>query len=65
MQPIYLDYEDVQNAITERTILITIMHANNEVGTIQPILDACPKHVSPLHGHEGELFPKQQEKTPE
>ena len=29
--------EDVRNAITERTILITIMHANNEVGTIQPV----------------------------
>ena len=29
--------EDVQNAITDHTILITIMHANNEVGTIQPI----------------------------
>ena len=29
--------EDVINAITGKTILITIMHANNEVGTIQPI----------------------------
>ncbi len=29
--------EDVKNAITDQTILITIMHANNEVGTIQPI----------------------------
>lgn len=28
---------DVQKAITHRTILITVMHANNEVGTIQPI----------------------------
>jgi len=28
---------DVENAITEKTILITIMHANNETGTIQPI----------------------------
>ena len=28
---------DVQNAITPKTILITIMHANNEVGTINPI----------------------------
>ncbi len=28
---------DVENAITPHTILITIMHANNEVGTIQPI----------------------------
>lgn len=29
--------EDVEKAITSKTILITIMHANNEVGTIQPI----------------------------
>lgn len=29
--------EDVKNAITDKTILITIMYANNEVGTIQPI----------------------------
>jgi cysteine desulfurase len=29
--------EDVQTAINDDTILITIMHANNEVGTIQPI----------------------------
>jgi cysteine desulfurase NifS/selenium donor protein len=28
---------DVENAITPETILISIMHANNEVGTIQPI----------------------------
>jgi cysteine desulfurase len=28
---------DVTAAVTPRTILITIMHANNEVGTIQPI----------------------------
>ena len=29
--------EDIQNAITENTGLISIMFANNEVGTIQPI----------------------------
>jgi cysteine desulfurase len=28
---------DVENAITSQTTLITIMHANNEVGTINPI----------------------------
>ena len=26
-----------QQAITPQTILITIMHANNEVGTLQPL----------------------------
>lgn len=28
---------DIKNAITDKTILITVMHANNETGTIQPI----------------------------
>ena len=29
--------EDVERAITQQTIVISVMHANNEVGTIQPI----------------------------
>ena len=28
---------EVEQAITDKTVLITIMHANNEVGTIEPI----------------------------
>ena len=31
--------EDVEKAIRGTTVLITIMHANNEVGTIQPIAE--------------------------
>ncbi len=30
---------DVEKAITSQTILITIMHANNEIGTLQPLED--------------------------
>jgi cysteine desulfurase NifS/selenium donor protein len=32
-----VNIKDVKRAITAKTILITIMHANNEVGTIEPI----------------------------
>lgn len=32
-----VDPEEVRRAATDRTILITVMHADNEVGTIQPI----------------------------
>jgi cysteine desulfurase len=32
-----VDPDDVRRALTPRTILISVMHANNEVGTTQPI----------------------------
>jgi len=32
-----VDPDEVRKAVTTRTILVSIMHANNEVGTIQPI----------------------------
>ncbi|HSW63652.1 MAG TPA: cysteine desulfurase family protein [Dissulfurispiraceae bacterium] len=34
-----VDPDDVKRAITSRTILISVMHANNEIGTIQPIAE--------------------------
>jgi cysteine desulfurase len=34
-----VDPDDVRRAVTPRTILITVMHSNNEVGTIQPIAE--------------------------
>ncbi len=34
-----VDPEDIRRAITSQTILISVMHANNEVGTIQPITE--------------------------
>ncbi len=34
-----VDPEDVRRALTPDTVLITIMHANNELGTVQPIAE--------------------------
>jgi cysteine desulfurase len=31
--------KDVENAITDETILVSVMHSNNETGTIQPIAE--------------------------
>jgi len=33
----WLDPREVEEAITSQTVLISVMHANNEVGTIEPI----------------------------
>lgn len=34
-----VDPDDVRRAITSETILISVMHANNEIGTIEPIAE--------------------------
>jgi len=34
-----VDPEEVRNAITARTILITVMYANNEIGVINPVAE--------------------------
>lgn len=47
-----IDPDDLRRAITHDTILVTLMHANNEVGTIQPIEDCAriaKEHGVPLH----------------
>jgi cysteine desulfurase len=36
-----VDPEDVRRAITPRTILVSVMHANNEVGTIEPVAEVA------------------------
>ena len=44
--------EDVENAIKDTTSLVTIMYANNEIGTIQPISEIgaiCRKHNVIFH----------------
>ncbi len=34
-----VDLDDVRKAITDKTILVSVMHANNEMGTIEPIAE--------------------------
>jgi len=36
-----VDLEAIKKAVTERTALVSLMHANNETGTVQPIADAA------------------------
>lgn len=36
-----VDPEDVERALTDKTILVSVMAANNEVGTIQPIAEVA------------------------
>lgn len=31
--------KDIENALTDKTVLVSVMHANNEIGTLQPIAD--------------------------
>ena len=47
-----VDPDDVKKAVTPQTILISVMHANNEVGTIQPIAEMgkiAREHKIPFH----------------
>ena len=44
--------EELEAAIRDNTCLVTIMYANNEIGTIQPIREigaVCRKHGIPFH----------------
>ncbi|MBA2123956.1 cysteine desulfurase NifS [bacterium Unc6] len=53
--------EDVKNAITDRTILATVMHSNNEVGTVQPIqaiADICKEKGVLFHTDAVQSFGK-------
>ena len=43
-----IDPDDVRRAITPQTILVSIMHANNEVGTIQPLAEVS--RITRTHG---------------
>ena len=47
-----VDPDEITNSINQQTILVSIMFANNEVGTIQPfkeISEICKKYQVPFH----------------
>ena len=56
-----IDTKELKNAITEKTILISIMFANNEIGTIQPIKEIgaiAKKHDVLFHTDAVQAFGK-------
>ena len=46
-----VDVEEVRKAITDKTILISVMFANNEIGTLQPVAE-----IGKLAKEKGVLF---------
>ena len=46
-----VDPEDVRKAITDKTVLVTIMFANNEIGTVQPLAE-----IGQITREKGVLF---------
>lgn len=56
-----VDPADVEKSITDQTTLVTIMHANNEVGTLQPIQEIgsiCKNKGVPFHTDAVQSFGK-------
>ena len=46
-----IDLEELKNAITDKTILISVMYVNNEIGTVQPI-----REISEIAKENGIVF---------
>ncbi|MBN2202809.1 MAG: cysteine desulfurase NifS [Candidatus Aenigmarchaeota archaeon] len=56
-----VDPNDVEKAITDKTILVSIMHANNEIGTIEPIEEIgkiCKRKKVYFHTDAAQSFGK-------
>ncbi len=54
-----VDPDDVRRAVTAKTVLVSIMHANNEIGTIEPIKDisrVCRERGVYLHSDAVQSF---------
>ena len=57
----FINIKDLENAITKKTLLISIMFANNEIGTIEPIKEIgaiAKKHDVIFHTDAVQAFAK-------
>jgi cysteine desulfurase len=57
----FVNPEDVEKNIRKDTVLVSIMHANNEIGTIEPIEeigDICSKHGVYFHTDAAQSYGK-------
>lgn len=57
----FVTAKQVEQAITPETALVTVMHANNEIGTIEPIEEiarVCEKNKIPFHTDAVQAFKK-------
>lgn len=55
-----IDLEDLENKICDETVLISVMGANNEIGTIQPVAEIAQiahRHHIPFHCDATQLVP--------
>jgi len=56
-----VDLDALRDALTPRTALVSVMHANNEIGTLQPIEDIvriCRERNVPVHTDAVQSFGK-------
>ena len=54
-----VDPREVERAISQETILVSVMHANNEIGTIEPIREIaaiCRRHQVYFHTDAAQTF---------
>ncbi len=57
----FVKVDELEQAIRDDTILVSVMHANNEIGTIQPIEEIgeiCKKHGVAFHTDASQSFTK-------
>jgi cysteine desulfurase len=56
-----IDLDALRDAVTPQTVLVSVMHANNEIGTIQPLEEVCRiahDHGSLVHTDAVQTFGK-------